>query len=273
MIRYLQRMRNRKGFTMVELIVVIAIIAVLMAMVLPMFSSDDAEKQAAETYASDFYASLQYNMTRYQLTEYHLTPELQTYTTEYLAGDNDKKPYIMFDEKYGGNAFNNHYVWMEIYYDKEIQYVKVGYNLGEVLSDTSTTSDHPFEKLLQKDLQDTMNSAAKGYYYAVVKCDYEYNATGTALSLDANGYPQGGQGNLVVMSAHYCDEKLPEVSGNYKADNLIFTDFSELKCGIICGTCSSDNCTPYGATTYVGSIGSYFLNVKDLSANSVVVAD
>ncbi len=279
MIRYLQKLRASKGFTMAELIIVIAIMAVLMAVILPAFSSDDAEKQAAETYASDFYASLQYNMTRYQLTEFYLTPALQNYTVEYLGkdaddnlypiddpqGDADKNPYILYDAKCGGNVFDNKFLWIKVRYDRGIDYVTIGNSLQEIVEDTSTTSDHPFEQLLQKDLGDTMNNAGKGCYYAVVKCGYDYvaeNITSSKISLDdETKRPTRGNGNITVMSAHYCEDELPAAT---TVADLQFTTFSELKNGIICGTCSSDDNN--ADNDYVGTIGSYFLNVYAMNS-------
>lgn len=267
MIRYLHRLRGKKGFTMAELIIVIAIMGVLMAMILPMFSSDDAEKQAAETYASDFYASLQYNMTRYQLTEYHLTPQLQELGLQYEDGDS-VQPYIYFNKTLGRNVFTMEYLYIEVSYNKGIEYVKIAPNLMALVSDTTTTtSDHPFEKLLENDLEDVMNAADKGHYYAVVRYDYEDPTPSSPNSGDEVGF-----GDLKVMTAHYCQEALPSTAaGNYKTENLIFTDFSELKCGIICGTCSSDDGNPDPATTtYVGTLGSYFLNINDPTGNAII---
>ena len=64
MIRYFQNLKAKKGFTMVELIIVVAIIGVLIAIVAPLFSSDQARRDAADIYASDCYSGLQYNFTR-----------------------------------------------------------------------------------------------------------------------------------------------------------------------------------------------------------------
>lgn len=268
MIRYLQKLRASKGFTMAELVIVIAIMAILMAMILPAFSSDDAEKQAAETYASDFYASLQYNMTRYQLTEFHLTPELQTIAKKYDDGD-DVEPYIIFRNKLGGNVFTTtdndeyRYLYVEVAYDGGIEHVKVAHTFADLIDDTVTTpSDDAFEKLLQNDLEDVLNAGAKGYYYAVVRCDYKFEDNSSGEGGDAGDVAEG-HGHLRVMSAHYCDERIP--ADAVKAD-LQITDFSELKNGIICGTCSSDK----SGTSYVGTVGTYLLNINSMDENAII---
>ena len=245
---------------MAELIVVIAIVAVLMAMILPIFSSDEAEKQAAETYASDFYASLQYNMTRYQKTEYHLTPELQVLAEKYEKGEAGAEPYIIFRKDLGGNVFTTKtenackYLYIEVAYEKGIKYVKIASTLGELIGDTTTTtSDAPFEKLLQNDLEEVMNSSVEGHYYAVVMCDYKYDDKGSVTA---------GYGDLKVMSAHYCEEVIPSTADK---DDLMFVDFSELQCGLLCGTCSSD----MDGTSHMGAPKTYLLNISDLHVNAI----
>ena len=257
MIIYLHTMRAKKGFTMVELIVVIAIIAVLAAMVFPLFSNDDAKRDTAEVYASDFYASLQYCMTRYQKTDYHINTEMAQAAADYKA-DDTKNPYIFYDETRGQNicaiptaTMTNYNIYIEAFNDRGIKYVKLAYSFENLLNDTATTSDIAIERLLQTDLEQIVNDMGVGYYYAVVNYDSEF-------------------GNFKVLTAHYCEEKLPAITnvGTYKNDNLMIVDNAELDCGIICGTCSSDR-NSTGA--YVGSLGTYFLNVDDIQYNPTVV--
>ena len=59
----MKKLLNRKGFTLVELIVVIAIIAILLAAVIPFFSTADARKNEARDYARSFYSNAQELMT------------------------------------------------------------------------------------------------------------------------------------------------------------------------------------------------------------------
>ena len=257
MIRYLHTMRAKKGFTMVELIIVIAIIAVLAAMVFPLFSNDDAKRDTAEVYASDFYASLQYCMTRYQKTDYHINTEMAQAAADYKA-DNTKNPYIVYDETKGQNvcavphsAIAAYNIYLEAYNDRGIKYVKLAYSLQNLLNDTATTSDIAAERLLQDDLEDIVNDMGEGYYYAVINYDSTF-------------------GNFKVLTAHYCEDKLPAITnvGTYKDDNLMIVDEAELDCGISCGTCSSDR---NSTGSYVGSMGTYFLNVDDIEYNGTVI--
>lgn len=244
MIKKLQNLKNKKGFTLVELIIVIAIIAVLLAFTLPAFNSDDAKRRTVNTYASDFYASLQYSFTRYQKTESDLSPALAT-----------EQDYIKYDAKMGQNIIvtqvkdKQAYIYIEARYDKGLQYVHVSDTLQNLLAKTTTVSETNFEQLLQKDLQDIINGATTGYYYAVVTMDDTYS-------------------DIKVLTAHYTDERLPAVAdgGVYKTDNLIFVDTSEIACGSYCGTCSSEQ---NASGAYVGTIGTYFLNIADPTANQL----
>ncbi len=255
MIRYLHKLKNKKGFTMAELIIVIAIIAILSAMVFPMFSNDDARRTAVNTYASDFYSSLQYCMTRYQKTDYHINTEMAAEAEIYKA-DPTKNPVIIYDANAGQNVLimptgvTSYNLYIEAYYDKGLKYVKVGNSLESLLMDTATTSDIAFERQLEKDLDEIINDADNGYYYAVV-------------NFDTSKYS-----NFKVLSAHFCEEKLPAYTGDTSyRDNLMFIDNSELQCGIICGSCSTDQ---NSAGNYIGNLGSHLLNVGNVQDNAVV---
>lgn len=59
----MKKLLNRKGFTLVELIVVIAMMAVLLAILVPIFSTADARKDEAKDYARSFYSNVQELMT------------------------------------------------------------------------------------------------------------------------------------------------------------------------------------------------------------------
>ncbi len=231
MIKYLQNLRNKKGFTLVELIVVIAIIAVLAAMIIPMFNNDDAQRRVVNTYASDFFSGLQYNFTRYQKTEADISPT--------MALD---KTFIKYDASVGQNVLVYPFIYIEAYYDKQLNYVHVNDTFAKLVLDTSTTSNTAFEQQLQNDMSSLVNQAGDGYYYAVVTMNANYN-------------------NLKVITVHYTDERITDPT----PANLMFVDTSELLNGFYCGTCTSDNT----GGAYVGNIGTYFLNVTDATTNEL----
>ncbi|MCH5199823.1 MAG: type II secretion system protein [Oscillospiraceae bacterium] len=55
----MKKLLNRKGFTMVELIVVIALMAIMLAILIPMLSTTDARKNEVREYARSFYSNVQ----------------------------------------------------------------------------------------------------------------------------------------------------------------------------------------------------------------------
>ena len=72
MIKYLQSLKRKKGFTLIELIIVIAIIAVLTAIILPSLMSNKGDISAANTYAEEFYTVTQMLFSKYTKFENHL---------------------------------------------------------------------------------------------------------------------------------------------------------------------------------------------------------
>ncbi len=230
MIKYLQHLRRRKGFTMVELIIVIAIIGILATITIPMFTNDDAQKQAADIYASDFYASLQYTMTRYQTTDYHLSPAMKTETS-----------IIKYDPAKLGNVITvppvavgeDPVIYIEGYSDNGLQYIHVGETFGDLMIRTQPVSRTEFEKLIEKDMREIINQSNDGYYYAKVTMD-SYN-------------------NLKVLSAHYCNDRFTILH-----DDLMFVDYGILNNGLYCGTCSN---VRDSQNRFIGDIGTYVLNL------------
>lgn len=70
MIQYLQRLKHKKGFTLVELAVVVGIIVVLTAIIMVNMIGGDTEKiLAANSNAKVFFTASQLTLTRAELTE------------------------------------------------------------------------------------------------------------------------------------------------------------------------------------------------------------
>lgn len=55
----MKRLLNRKGFTMVELIVVVGMIAIMLGILIPILSTADARENEAKEYARSFYSNVQ----------------------------------------------------------------------------------------------------------------------------------------------------------------------------------------------------------------------
>lgn len=55
----IRKLLKKQGFTLIELIVVVAIIAIMLGIVIPLFSIDDANIQAAKEKARAFYSNVQ----------------------------------------------------------------------------------------------------------------------------------------------------------------------------------------------------------------------
>lgn len=55
----IRRLLKKKGFTLIEMIVVVAIIAIMLGIVIPLFSIDDSNVQAAKEKARAFYSNVQ----------------------------------------------------------------------------------------------------------------------------------------------------------------------------------------------------------------------
>lgn len=72
MIGYINRLRAKKGFTMVELIIVIAIIGILMALILPTIFRDDKPTKA-KGYAKAYYYTVQDFMSKKRITDSPVT--------------------------------------------------------------------------------------------------------------------------------------------------------------------------------------------------------
>lgn len=244
MIKYLQGLKNKKGFTLVELIIVIAIIAVLIGISAPLFSNDDGKKRSADIYASDFYSLLQYNFTRYNKTEAPVSPRLAA-ETDIMLFDKDKAANV-FAEKNGDYI----YVYIEAYYDNGLKYIHVADTLDALLDKDASDAMTALEDQLLNDMADVVNKVGKGYYYAVVHCNKVFH-------------------NISVITVHFCEDRLPDpdtVEGSYEDKVLHIVDNNELANGYICGTCSSDKVSTGGQ---VGGIGSYFLNIDSITENVI----
>lgn len=254
MIKYLQNMKRKRGFTIIELIVVVAIIAVLAAIIVPGLNGKNEKIRAANMHASDFYSGIQYVMTHFQMTESYITPEIG------MKNTTDPQAFVTYAQTYGQNVLVFPYTYIYVKVDSNTDLtVNVGRTYSEMLDTTEIATETLFEKAIREQLSNVLKADYTGYCYALV-----YNG-GSQVNLgtrELTGSPQ----NIRVITTHFMFDELPTVSGSatdYINDNLMFSDYGVLVNGSICGTCSYDKNSV--TNTYVGDIGSYFFNVKDIA--------
>lgn len=254
MLRFLQRTKARKGFTIIELIVVIAIIAVLSAIILPLLSSENSRIQEARSTAADFYAAVQTVMSKYSLYDGALSPA-------YAVKEESSQPGIVHHyAKMGGNypydkdagitdheypAATSLYIMLHARNDK-IETVGVVSR-----AKSNTTSDPGFFRLLQRNAVDRATEFGRlfsaeindrvtfrdGYYYARVDFIPPTNADKTINKEEINSE------TVKVAYAAYTRRELPKAtSGSSISDfenaNLYFGSDFRLNCDEICGTCA-----------------------------------
>jgi len=225
---------------MLELIVVIAIIAVLLAVILPSVSTDKEKKNAADLRAMDFYSAVQHIFTKYMKYEGPLNSGMKT-------ADTDTDELIYYVKKLNGNFPKNNYTFIEMFVENgEAQHVHAAGTLKDLLDIKNDTTERPLtdtESQLLKDIPGFMDTAEDGYYFALVK----YTDNSTALEEQVP--------TVKVHSAYYIRHDLPKPT---VGDELTFSEDRRLPNGDICGVCSSikDSVT----NTLLGQEGTRFTN-------------
>lgn len=175
MIQYLQRLKRKKGFTLVELAVVVGIIVVLTAIIMVNMIGGDTEKiLSANSNAQSFFTASQITLTRAHLTE----RELVTFAP-------GETKYIEYKD--GLNTLNGKKLFIEAHFNENgIDWLHVDNYLNKLMargeSDTMTT----LEKYLSASTAENVAESVDGYFYAM--CDE----------------------NFTVTYAHYCKDRLPQ---------------------------------------------------------------
>lgn len=246
MIQYLQSLRAKKGFTLIELIVVIAIIAVLMAVILPNVGTDKERKEAADMRAREFYSSVQYIFTKYSKYEAPLSPELKTETD-----------IISYLQAVNGNYPTNKYTFLEMYVKNGvISHIRFADTLTK-LFDNSATGNEKLEKHFTAEIESILDSEVDGYYYALIEYEHTY--------VDPTDPNKIEVGTVKVHSTYYTERDFDIVTGtpdDYRLGNLLFADDNELSNGEICGVCSSRTGVAGGTGLYIGTAGTYFMDMN-----------
>lgn len=260
MIRYLQRKKFNKGFTIIELIVVVAILGALTAIIVPSLNNERSRIEEARGAARDFYAAAQTVMTKFSLYDAQLSP---AYTENndlgimrYYTNMSGNYPYD------NGAGITNHdfpaatslYITLYAKNDQVQSINTVSRAQSRATSDpgffaalSGEGASTEFGKLFTQEINDRI-SFRDGYYYA--RIDFTPPVAGIG------GVDSTAMNNTTVKVAYtaYTRTKLPTVSGtatNYTNNNLYFGENFKLNCGVVCGTCA-----PEKSNSRVGIAGS-----------------
>lgn len=95
MIQRLQRLKSKRGYTVLELVIVIAIIAIMTGTIIAGSTTRQSRVREANSTAKDFYTTIQTEFTRFQMFDGPLTMSLQK---QYNASPNT----AISSRKYGG---------------------------------------------------------------------------------------------------------------------------------------------------------------------------
>ncbi len=221
MIKYLRRMKNKKGFTIVELVVVVAIIAVLIAIIMVNMIGGNTDKQlSASSNAHSFFSAVQLTATRAQLTERSIVTyaDSDVKYIEYANGVNVIK---------GRGGKTDNYLFLEA---KFAQNGIVGLHISDTFEDLMSKDDPSaamtaLESYIAQNLDEYLTESYDGYFYAVIDNSFK------------------------VMYAHYCDDRLPQRTSYATASdfrNAMMIDSSGKVSGNsdILGTWSDDYIIP-----------------------------
>lgn len=223
MIKLLHKLKSRRGFTIVELIVVVAVIAIVAAMIMPTFDTRKANIEKAKSASHDMYNVMQSIFTKYSLYEAPLSIPLKSETTPTASS------YIHFFKKVGGNypckAGATSFPDMPDTCDLFIEVAAKGGVIGEVnvgntfetlLKRGSDVKGSALGELLKNDLE-TRIDLHDGYYY--VKISYEKVAPVAPATTTDEVNP------VKVSFAAFSEKQLPDFAGDwdqYVQKNLLF---------------------------------------------------
>lgn len=260
----MRRILGKKGFTLLELVIVIAIIGVLTAMIVPNLSTSEQRKKAAVSGAKDFYSAAQYLVTKYSRYEGYLSDEMKQQQLGNDAKNLKADSIMLYDKTLFGNYPPHDYVMISMAVRRsEIVYVnavcadspaeceeKIFRQEGLTVVDGKYEMT-PFERVFLQDV-DPLFEQQDGVYYVTIKAEGYRNVT-----LDSATNP-----SMRVVLAGFSSDELPIASGEfskYQTDVLLFREDFRLANGFYMGVCSS--LKNKGTGNYVGVPGSYFTAV------------
>lgn len=263
MIKRLQKLKSARGFTMIELVVVIAIIAVLAATVLVSTNTTTKRIEEANSTAKDFYLALQLEFTNLQLYDGPVTMTL----AQVYSNTSPFEITSLTDAKYGGikyypfaggnypfyNAAGNCPASPEehlkdrpktvtlymCFYVKNDQLQNVIWantptDLMLLTPESTGAPSSELEAVFENELADRL-SYKDGYYYALVRYDAPVS---TPAGLPSDSAYRSNP--VKVMWTAYCNHKL-DMSVKFKSQGVLDN-------GYVCGVCKTTGYEPLNRT-------------------------
>lgn len=244
MIKYLQKMKRKKGFTLVELIVVIAILAVMATVILMNIDNKRTRIKTANSNASNFYVAVQSAFTRYMMFPGPLSPDFRenaaTPYMKYYRGANGNYPFDAAELTAGVPITNDNYpspctLCIEVKVEKnKVAYVNCeNGTITNVLAKSDSDDGSEFGRLLKMEIEKRIEYQ-NGYYYAKISCNPQYNGITNQIEkmdtvivdyaafsyyrlggTDMSGYTFSGDDN-VLLNGEICGTAAPSTdrSGN-----------------------------------------------------------
>lgn len=235
MIQYLNRLKGKKGFTMVELIVVVGIIAVLITVIGVGSLSGSTERElAAQAGAEAFFPACQLTFTRAQLTERSVvTYEADKVPVIYYK---DGKNSLMDSESSAAAPSPATYLFVEAKStEKGFEWLHVSTYLDTLMSKAEDSGMTALESYLFKNVKEYMADSYDGYFYAMVDSGFK------------------------VLITHFTESRLPmytagEATSEF-VDDMLVVDGKVKGSHTIIGACADqDVYNMADSTKYVFSI-------------------
>lgn len=237
MITQLKKLLSKKGFSLLELIVVLAIVGVLSAMIFATMSDKSGKIANANAHAKDIFLVTQNLMTSYELAEDQLVKYGLTETK-----------FIKYDAtKHVNSIDNGEFLFIEVAcVGDKVTTVRIAGTLSELCREDkciTIVGNSTLETKMRDDFTARVSNVNNGYYYVLVDSGFK------------------------VIATHYT-----EFPYRYTVKNdLIFTS-EGISNGVVTGTCINRNYTlDFSALAYseVGYKGGYFFDTKSDNSGNI----
>lgn len=257
MINRLQRLRSKKGFTILELVIVVAIIFVMAGMALAGTNTRRDKINEANTTASDFYSALQAEFTGFQMFDGPLTMSLnKVYGGGTTINSSDNNCGMKYYPKVNGNypcegfdpISETHKDGLpkdaKLYVEFKVtagllSHVNYANDLSTLMSMTNSgNTDAELCMVLKMEMKDRIQYK-DGFYYARISYTAPVN-DGSGLT-EADYRTKG----VKVDWTAYCSKQITSPAVTFQQQNLLNL---EPNVQIVCGTHNGTGFSDLGTT-------------------------